>query len=328
MTPTRFSYLLVILAIVLAAGLGLATPFLTVFFAYFALDKLSFGGRKAVGVALFFVVVLTVGYAVYYFSQQAVTALPKIADHFLPALQRFATEYKLKLGFTDLESLKAETIGKLVEEIRTVSKQVTIFGKQMVQMIIGLVVALSLFANARLDLEEGTRPFENLYSITCCAVVERFRTLYRSFVTVMGAQIVISAINTLLTSLFVFWVSLPYAGLVVVVTFICGLLPIIGNLISNTVIVSIALTLSPKLGIVALAFLVVLHKFEYFLNSKIIGSRIKNPMWLTLLGLVVAERMMGIPGMILAPVILNYVKAEASRFPASGDAVPARPGQP
>jgi predicted PurR-regulated permease PerM len=73
---------------------------------------------------------------------------------------------------------------------------------------------------------------------------------------------------------------------------------------------------------------VVLHKFEYFLNSKIIGSRIKNPMWLTLLGLVVAERMMGIPGMILAPVILNYVKAEASRFPASGDAVPARPGQP
>jgi predicted PurR-regulated permease PerM len=49
------------------------------------------------------------------------------------------------------------------------------------------------------------------------------------------------------------------------------------------------------------------------LNSKIIGGRIKNPMWITLLGLLAGERLMGIPGMILAPVILNYVKLEGTR---------------
>lgn len=42
-----------------------------------------------------------------------------------------------------------------------------------------------------------------------------------------------------------------------------------------------------------------LHKLEYFLNSKIIGDRIKNPVWLTLLALIIGERFMGIPGMIL-----------------------------
>jgi predicted PurR-regulated permease PerM len=68
--------------------------------------------------------------------------------------------------------------------------------------------------------------------------------------------------------------------------------------------------------VAALVFLIVLHKLEYFLNSKIIGDRIKNPVWLTLLALIVGERLMGIPGMILAPVILNYIKVEASKIPA------------
>jgi predicted PurR-regulated permease PerM len=57
----------------------------------------------------------------------------------------------------------------------------------------------------------------------------------------------------------------------------------------------------------------VIHKLEYFLNSKIIGSRIKNPMWLTLIGIVIGEKLLGIPGMILAPVVLHYIKVEASR---------------
>jgi predicted PurR-regulated permease PerM len=68
--------------------------------------------------------------------------------------------------------------------------------------------------------------------------------------------------------------------------------------------------------VISLLYLIVLHKFEYFLNSKIIGGRIKNPMWITLLGLLVGERLMGIPGMILAPVVLNYIKLEGTRIRA------------
>ena len=130
----------------------------------------------------------------------------------------------------------------------------------------------------------------------------------------MGAQIVISAINTALTSIYVFAVSLPHSMVVIGVTFLCGLLPVLGNLISNTIIVSISFTISPKMALAALVFLVVIHKLDYFLNSKIIGDRIKNPIWLTMLGLILGERLMGLPGMILAPVILNFLKVEASKF--------------
>ena len=82
-------------------------------------------------------------------------------------------------------------------------------------------------------------------------------------------------------------------------------------MISNTVIFFIGISHSIALGVSALVYLIVLHKFEYFLNSKIIGGKIKNPMWLTLMGLVVGERLGGVPGMILAPVVLNYLKIEA-----------------
>jgi predicted PurR-regulated permease PerM len=62
-----------------------------------------------------------------------------------------------------------------------------------------------------------------------------------------------------------------------------------------------------------LVFLIVIHKLEYFLNSKIIGDRIRNPVWLTLIALIIGERLMGIPGLILAPVVLNYVRVDMSK---------------
>jgi predicted PurR-regulated permease PerM len=126
----------------------------------------------------------------------------------------------------------------------------------------------------------------------------------------MGAQITISLINTVLTAIFLFAVQMPHALLLIPVTFVCGLVPIVGNLVSNTVIVFIALTVSLKLAVVALLFLVLIHKLEYFLNSKIIGDRIRNPIWLTLVALIIGERLMGIPGLILAPVVLNYLRVE------------------
>jgi predicted PurR-regulated permease PerM len=67
---------------------------------------------------------------------------------------------------------------------------------------------------------------------------------------------------------------------------------------------------SPKLAISALVFLVLIHKMEYFLNSKIIGDRIRNPVWLTLIALIIGEELMGFPGLILAPVVLNYLRVE------------------
>jgi predicted PurR-regulated permease PerM len=92
-------------------------------------------------------------------------------------------------------------------------------------------------------------------------------------------------------------------------------IPVIGNLISNTLVVALGFMVSPAKGLWALVFLVVIHKLEYFLNSKIIGAKIHTSIWLTLLALLLGERLMGITGMVLAPVVLHYIRIEASKIP-------------
>jgi predicted PurR-regulated permease PerM len=200
------------------------------------------------------------------------------------------------------------------DEFRFVGNFARAATKEFVLIIIGVVVAASLFINPRVDTEAG-KPKSNLFTSITEGIVARFSCFYESFEHVMGAQIMISLINTLLTAIFVAIIQLKHGSVVIGLTFVCGLLPIVGNLISNTIIVGIAFTISPRAAIAALVFLIALHKLEYFLNSKIIGERIKNPVWLTLLALILGERMMGIPGMILAPVILHYIKVETSKLP-------------
>src|SRR5205814_3144800 len=125
------------------------------------------------------------------------------------------------------------------------------------------------------DLSRRSHPIRNnLYSVLSKLVAQWFRDFYRSFATVMGAQITISLINTTLTALFVVIIRLPYAPLVIAVTFLCGLLPIVGNLISNVIIVGLAFTISFKVAVIALGFIIAIYKLEYFLYSKIICDRI------------------------------------------------------
>src|SRR5207245_7391714 len=122
---------------------------------------------------------------------------------------------------------------------------------------------------------------------------------------------------------FVVAVHLPHTVVVIGMTFLCGLLPVIGNLISNAIVVGIGFTVSPRMALASLVFLVVVHKLEYLLNSKIVGHRIRNPLWLTLLGLVLGETLMGVPGMILAPVVLNYIKMETSTIEVKAGSGPS-----
>jgi predicted PurR-regulated permease PerM len=319
MKPVRISYFFIFFTFVLVGWLHLATPLVTVLFSYFALSKLRLGQRNWVAVALFLVLVLVISYGFVFFLNEAFVALPDIVSNSIPRLIQFAKSNGVELPFTDIDSLKAFALENVKQQLGELGKFAKIATKESIFLILGLVVAINLFLDAKIDLGREKYVLKNnLYSAVADEISARFRAFYNSFETVMGAQMKISAINTTLTAIFILTISLPYAGVVIGVTFLCGLLPIIGNIIGNSVMVGIAIMISPKLAIGTLIFLVAIHKLEYFLNSKIIGERINNPMWLTLLGLIVGEKLMGIPGMILAPVVLNYIKVEASQIEASG----------
>ncbi len=182
----------------------------------------------------------------------------------------------------------------------------TVGARGLLHALLGSVVGVLVFFHAP---SESPGPL-------AAALAERLRRFGTAFRSVAKAQIEISAVNTVLTALFVFvilpafGVALPLRSTLVAITFLCGLIPVAGNLVSNTVIVLVSLGVSPWAAAGSLAFLVVVHKLEYLLNAKIVGGRIGAAAWETLLAILVMEAAFGIPGVVLAPVVYAWAKSE------------------
>jgi predicted PurR-regulated permease PerM len=319
--PSCISFAFLALILLLVGWLHMGALLLSVLFSYFVIAKLNFmkPWGKWLAVALFLALLAALAYVLTYFIQETVKALPKIANDAVPAIINWATVHKIALPFTDLESLKE----KAFEFARSQASNLGHFADfargattQFVYLTVGCLVAIGIFLNPRLELDEPSAALRNnLYTLCCEEISRRFATFYSSFDIVMNAQITISAINTVLTAIFVVSMGLPHLVVAVGLTFLCGFIPVIGNLVSNALVVALGFMVSPTKGVWALVFLVVIHKLGYFLSGNIIGAKIRTSIWLTLLALLLGERLMGITGMVLAPVLLHYIRIEASKIP-------------
>jgi len=185
------------------------------------------------------------------------------------------------------------------------------FGRIIFHIIVGAVIG-GLAA-----MGPGAEPPSSLPPLRG-ALLSRAQSLGTSFRRVVFAQVRISAINTILTGVYLaiflplIGVHLPFVKTMIVITFVVGLLPVIGNLISNTVIVVVSLGVSAYAAVGSLAFLIVIHKLEYFFNARIIGSQISSRAWELLIAMLVMEAWFGVPGIIAAPIYYAYIKNEMS----------------
>lgn len=200
------------------------------------------------------------------------------------------------------------------EWLRTHAAQAQNFGQEAGRTIAHLLVGMVIGAMAALY---DTTTLPN-YKPLAAALHARVVNLHAAFRRIVFAQIRIAAINAVFTGIYLM-VVLPLAGIelplrktMIAVTFFAGLLPVLGNLISNTVIVIVGLSHSLATAMSSLLFLVVIHKLEYFLNARIIGSHINARTWELLTAMLAMEAMFGLPGVIAAPVLYAYIKMELS----------------
>jgi predicted PurR-regulated permease PerM len=190
--------------------------------------------------------------------------------------------------------------------------EVQLAGKEAVQVFVHVLVGMVLGAMVALN---AAHPMPLLQPLAA-ELLGRAHLLADAFHRVVFAQVKISLLNTALTAIFLLVVlrlggiHLPLTKTMIVVTFLAGLLPVIGNLISNTLIVLVALSVSIYVAAAALVFLIVIHKLEYFLNARIVGSQINARSWELLLVMVLTEAAFGLPGLVAAPIYYAYIKSE------------------
>lgn len=205
------------------------------------------------------------------------------------------------------EDLRRSMVEWLRQNARSVQTASTDLLRGTAHAIIGMVIG------AMLALRSGIDPPIKPLTLLIYAQATRMADVFRR---VVFAQVWISTINTILTWLYLgvllpqFDVHLPFVKTLVAITFVAGLMPILGNLISNTAIFIVSLSQSLTLALISLVYLFVIHKLEYFLNAKIIGSHIRARAWELLLVMLVMEASLGIGGLIIAPMAYAYFKDE------------------
>lgn len=199
-----------------------------------------------------------------------------------------------------------------IEWLREHAAQLQVAGKAAARVIVHLLIGMVLGAMVALASARPLRREAPLVE----ALVARCMHLVHSFHDIVFAQVKISAFNTLLTAIFLlivlplFHVELPLAKTLVIVTFVAGLLPVVGNLISNTLIFVMGLSVSLGVAISALVYLILIHKFEYFLNARIVGTQIRARAWELLIAMLFMEAAFGPAGLIAAPIYYAYLKRE------------------
>ena len=180
--------------------------------------------------------------------------------------------------------------------------------RSLVHVLMGMIIG-ALVSMQKAASHKERRPLSEL-------IVRHGALLASAFQRVVFAQFWISLINTMFTWLYLdvilrlFGVELPLVKSLVALTFVIGLLPIIGNLLSNSAIVIVCLSQGVPVAAASLVFLIAIHKFEYFLNARIIGSHINARAWEMLIAMLVMEAAFGITGLVAAPIFYAYFKEE------------------
>lgn len=171
-----------------------------------------------------------------------------------------------------------------------------------VGVVVGALVSVSSFRS-------GSRPLT-------VQLRQRAANFLDAFRQIVAAQFCIAAFNAACTAAFLFGVmplfdvTVPYSASLVVLTFCAGMIPIVGNLLCNGVLTLVGTAVSPMVGLSCLGFLIAVHKFEYIINAKVVGRRTATGVWELLAVMFVAEALVGIVGLVAAPLYYAYVKRE------------------
>lgn len=125
-------------------------------------------------------------------------------------------------------------------------------------------------------------------------------------VVTVQLQLVVAAFNTVTTLPVLLILGVPHVGPLMLLVFVSALVPVIGNVVSGTILSLLAYQAKGWLGVgifVGLTF--VLHKVEsYYLSPRLTARHVKIPGFLLIVSLLACEHLFGLKGLFLSFPIL------------------------
>ncbi|WP_239349662.1 AI-2E family transporter [Snodgrassella communis] len=223
-------------------------------------------------------------------------SLPKELSNYLP---------------DNLIELRANALNFIKEHVLYLQSVIKQLFHSLLIIIIGMIIGLIAgYQQNKRNITETS----STSTIYIQALKDGIDRLILVFQYVAFSQVIIALFNTIMTAIFLlvvlplFGIHLPFSKSLILATFILGLIPIIGNLIVNTIMCLVAFTISFWIAVIVLAYLIIIHKIEYILNAKIVGTRIHAGICELLIAMVLSETLFGVIGLVFAPIFYAFLK--------------------
>lgn len=125
-------------------------------------------------------------------------------------------------------------------------------------------------------------------------------------VVTVQLQLIVAGCNTLMTLPVLLIIGVPNVGALMILIFVSALVPVIGNVVSGTILCLLAYQQKQWLGVgVFLGLTFVLHKIEsYYLSPRLTSRHVKIPGFLLIVSLIACEHLFGFKGFFLSFPIL------------------------
>lgn len=317
---TLFFILLMQIHLMSALISGLLTYILTIKLDDFLSNKMKRLGKKSklisVILLLAIMMLIIIGGSWYIFTWfvgmaknpvETMDAIKPVIDNVSNALPESVKSYLPD----DAETIRESVTVYLKEHLFYLQSIVThvfhILIIIIVGMIIGLILGFKRQRQSNLSKTTNKKPLTKAFE----ACIDRLVVVFQ-YVAI--SQCIIALFNAVMTAIFlfvvlpIFGINLPFSKSLVLATFVFGLIPIVGNLVVNALMFLVAFTVSFNVAIIVIVYLILIHKVEYILNAKIVGTKIHAGICELLIAMLLCETLFGVIGLVFAPIFYAFIK--------------------
>lgn len=279
------------------------------------LGKFVHVGEKSAAVLIYIIILLLIGGAVY-------SIIPKILGQGqeilfqIKAFSRGFQENGQNKGELDNNIMNAIQYFKdnagLYNYVKDYSMEIIRFAADWGRMLLTGIGRWSIYVLAALMLSfffimEKKEVYSFMRSFKSSKLGSWYDEIYGyyrifidSFGKIIEAQVIMAVINTVLTGIGLLFLGIPNVIFLSVIVFILSLIPYVGTILSLVPLSLIAFKVGGPFRVIYLmAVILIIHGIgSYFIFPKLIAERVKLPIFITLIVLLVSDYLMGTWGLI------------------------------
>lgn len=206
------------------------------------------------------------------------------------------------LGINNISELYEKFITYINENLIIVAGSAFVVLKVLIGSILGFVFYFSKL--------EYRHKVENLEEAVINDLIKYGNKIFISFKNIIEIQVIVAILNTIIISIlsFAFYLSgetLPFWYIIIPLTTIISLIPVVGNLLINFMLILCTLQISLIYVLIGVGSFLVAHKLELIVIGQKIKDKINISFILVLLSMLLGELLFhSMSGMLLGMVIM------------------------